>query len=138
MSLPYATALAAHLAESRRAGLTFDAAWKRAVAAVPPDTSDCFPWPMDYTRRVMRNGYNRVGGAGIAALAERERLYKDPTLTAPVAVERRCGWGGEPRCMREAREGGWLCEEHAAIVRAIDAKPWSDWGRSRAVVSEAA
>jgi len=120
--LPFATRLANHLAESRRQGISFDIAWKRATAAEKPEP-DQFGWPIDDTKRWMRQGYERhqvgrKGGDNMSAIMDRDRIYKDPSLRVAVAVERRCGWGGKP-CEAEARDGGWLCDEHAAVIHAF-------------------
>jgi hypothetical protein len=120
--IPFATRLADHLAASRSQGLSFDLAWKRATTDEKPEP-DAFDWPIEFTRRVMRQGYGRVqigsrGGSNMPALMERDRIYKDPALRAEIAIERRCGWGGDP-CKAEARDGGWLCAEHSAILHAL-------------------
>lgn len=124
---PYATCLREHLAESRTAGLPWEAAWAKALRSLTPETD--FPIcrnPSCDNRRHScrqikgwyRDGYLRVGGslAGVSTLAERRDMKAGEAYVAPdVPDTRQCGWG--EGCHRMGAP--WLCAEHSEIIQAI-------------------
>lgn len=121
--IQYATLIADHLIESRRAGLPYGRAFDRATAQNPPEPD----WPLAEMRRWMEQGYHRqrvgrIGGNAMSALTVRDRCYVDDEYVAPEFQGARvCGWG--LGCDEPARESGWLCDAHKARVRVPAVKP---------------
>lgn len=128
--LPWATRIAAHLADSRRHSLPFEQAWAQALAAIPPKRHGDDGWnpaTLKFAEAKFRLGYNRKHALGTTFSLE-GRLFTDPPAT-PIAcaVERRCGWGGG--CNSESREGGWLCPVHSERLQTVTTAPRTKWGR---------
>lgn len=126
--IPWATAIGACLAESRRNGAPFEDAWRAAEAAYPPPPADHTDdgWldsTVKFAKTAFRDGYLRRGAGTVGALAERDhadpagkpwaRLSDEP----PARVSGRCGWGAINRCDKPGAP--LLCAEHAAIIDAI-------------------
>jgi hypothetical protein len=116
-------AIREHLAESRRHGRPFDAAWEVALRAHPVPYGWTEGEVVPFTREVMRAGYNRQRLAGDATLlVEDAPSAKTPGERAPLA-------GGAPQrcrssatCSAERADGSRFCARHRdelARVRAV-------------------
>jgi hypothetical protein len=118
-SLPWATRIATCLAGHRRDGRTFEQAWRAALTSNPPNRHGDDGWQpstLKFAEQAFRAGYKRAHSLGTTLNLE-HRLFTDPHLAAPVAIERRCGWGGG--CNSESMEGRHLCATHSKRVRSI-------------------
>lgn len=126
----YATRLRVHLADSRRRGLPWEQAWRKALRELVPETD--FPLCRNEPdckrnghacreiRGWFRDAYMDIGPtrlAGVSALAENDRWTDAPEYHAPERTSRRCGWGGSGGCDKPGEP--WLCPEHAAVIDAI-------------------